>query len=172
MAEGLENSQLTVNGTIVMDNEERTVPIIWIEKDQGTVTGSGIEEYYATTETNNKEQTYYYSDEKYATTGIIESSDELLEALTNEDIDTVELTKDVVIETEEETLTLDKKITINGNGATIKSKLNITGNEVKIQDVKLNNTSNSYCENVVLDEVKMTGFDTGYSIQTFRSFFN
>lgn len=163
VAEGLENSQLTVNGTIVMDNEERTVPIIWIEKDQGTVTGSGIEEYYATTETNNKEQTYYYSDEKYATTGIIESSDELLEALTNEDIDTVELTKDVVIETEEETLTLDKKITINGNGATIKSKLNITGNEVKIQDVKLNNTVTVTGENVVLDEVEMTGFDTGYS---------
>lgn len=163
VAEGLENSQLTVNGTIVMDNEERTVPVIWIEKDQGTVTGSGIEEYYATTETNNKEQTYYYSDEKYATTGIIESSDELLEALTNEDIDTVELTKDVVIETEEETLTLDKKITINGNGATIKSKLNITGNEVKIQDVKLNNTVTVTGENVVLDEVEMTGFDTGYS---------
>ncbi len=164
VAEGLENSQLTVNGTIVMDNEERTVPVIWIEKDQGTVTGSGVEAYYATTETNNKEQTYYYSDEKYATTGIIETSDELLEAITNEDISTVELTKDVVIETEaEEPLTLDKKITINGNGATIKSKLNITGNEVKIQDVKLNNTVTVTGENVLLDEVEITGFDTGYS---------
>ena len=164
VAEGLSNGQLTVDGTIIMNNEERTVPVIWIEKDQGTVTGSGVDGYYATTETNNKEQTYYYSDEKYATTGRIESSDELLGALTNENIDSIELTKDAVIETEgKEPLALDKKITINGNGATIKSKLNITGNEVKIQDVKLNNTVAVTGENVVLDKVEMTGFDTGYS---------
>ena len=66
-AEGLKNSKLTVNGTITMTNEAKAAPVIWIEKDQGTVTGSGVEGYHITTETNDKDQTYYYSDESFAT---------------------------------------------------------------------------------------------------------
>ena len=66
-AEGLKKSELTVNGTITMTNEAKAAPVIWIEKDQGTVTGSRVEGYYITTETNDKDQTYYYSDESFAT---------------------------------------------------------------------------------------------------------
>ena len=66
-AEGLKNSELIVNGTIKMTNEAKAAPVIWIEKDQGTVTGSGVKGYHITTETNDKDQTYYYSDESFAT---------------------------------------------------------------------------------------------------------
>src|SRR5699024_9055029 len=91
---GLQNSTLTVTGTISMNNEERTVPVIWIEKDQGTVEGEGIANYYATTETNTKDQTYYYSNKEFATTAKVETTEEVdsvLEAIKNGTIDKVEL---------------------------------------------------------------------------------
>ena len=161
---GLQNSTLTVTGTISMNNEERTVPVIWIEPDQGTVTGSGVEGYYPTKETNDKNQTYYYSDQKFATTEIIETTEEvdnLLEAIANGDVDNVELSENVVIE-KSEPLTLDKSITINGNGATIKDEIQITGDNVKLENIKLENKVNVTGQNAVLDKIKMINFDMGY----------
>ena len=166
-AEGLQNSTLTVSGTISMNNEERTVPVIWIEPNQGTVTGSGIEGYYPTKETNDKNQTYYYSDQKFATTEIIETTeevDDLLEAIKDGTINNVELFENVVIE-KSEPLTLDKPITINGNGATIKDEIQITGDNVKLENVNLENKVNVTGQNAILDEIKMTNFDTGYDLE-------
>lgn len=164
-AEGLSKSELTVTGTISMNNEERTVPVIWIEKDQGTVEGEGIANYYATTETNTKDQTYYYSNKEFATTAKVETTEEVdsvLEAIKNGTIDKVELAENVVIE-KSEPLTLDKKVTINGNGATIKDELVISGNDVTIENVKLNNDVTVTGENAVLNEIAIKDFDTGYS---------
>ena len=162
---GLQNSTLTVTGTISMNNEERTVPVIWIEPNQGTVTGEGVADYHVTTETNSENKTYYYSSKEFATTQKVETTEEvdsLLEAIANGDVDNVELSKNVVIE-KSEPLTLDKPITINGNGATIKDSLNITGDNVTVKDVVLNNKVTISGDNAVLDEIEMTGFDTGYT---------
>lgn len=166
-AEGLEKSELTVTGTISMNNEERTVPVIWIEPNQGTVTGEGVADYYVTTETNSKNQTYYYSSEEFATTQKVETTEEvdsLLEAIANGDVDNVELSENVVIE-KSEALILDKPITINGNGATIKDEIQITGDNVKLENVNLENKVNVTGQNAILDEIKMTNFDTGYDVE-------
>lgn len=162
---GLQNSTLTVTGTISMNNEERTVPVIWIEPNQGTVTGEGVADYHVTTETNSENKTYYYSSKEFATTQKVETTEEvdsLLEAIANGDVDNVELSKNVVIE-KSEPLTLDKPITINGNGATIKDSLNITGDNVTVKDVVLNDKVTVSGDNAVLDEIEMTGVDTGYT---------
>ena len=162
---GLQNSTLTVTGTISMNNEERTVPVIWIEPGQGTVIGEGVANYYSTKETNTKNQTYYYSSEEFATTQKVETTEEvdsLLEAIESGTVNNVELSENVVIE-KSEALTLDKSITINGNGATIKDSLNITGDNVTVKDVVLNNKVTISGDNAVLDEIEMTGFDTGYT---------
>ena len=116
-AEGLENSELTVTGTISMNNEYLTVPTIWIEKDQGTVVGEGVADYYVTTETNNKNQTFYYSSEEIATVADVNNLEELNKALSISTVNTINL--NASIENIPSRIVIAKDITLNGNGHTL-----------------------------------------------------
>ena len=116
-AGGLNNSKLTVTGTISMNNEYLTVPTIWIEKDQGTVTGDGIANYYETTETNDKDQTYYYSSEKIATIAKVNNLEELNKALSISTVNTINLNAN--IENIPSRVVIAKDVTLNGNGHTL-----------------------------------------------------
>lgn len=116
-AGGLNNSKLTVTGTISMDNEYLTVPTIWIEKDQGTVTGDGIANYYATAETNDRDQTYYYSSKKIATIAKVNNLEELNKALSISTVNTINLNAN--IENIPSRVVIAKDIILNGNGHTL-----------------------------------------------------
>lgn len=84
-ADGLPNSKLTVTGTIEMNNEESTVPVVWVERNaddscQGKVIG--LDKYtQKVIKENGKNQVFFYSDAKYETTQRVSDSNELSEAL-------------------------------------------------------------------------------------------
>ena len=116
-AEGLEDSKLTVTGTISMKNEYLTVPTIWIEKDQGTVTGDGVANYYVTTKTNDKDQTFYYSSEEIAKVADVNNLEELNKALSISTVNTININDN--IENIPSRIVIAKDITLNGNEHTL-----------------------------------------------------
>ena len=167
-AEGLSNSELTVTGTISMNNEYLTVPTIWIEKDQGTVTGDGVANYYVTTETNDKDQTFYYSSEEIATIAEVNNLEELNKALSISTVDTINLNAN--IENIPSRVVIAKDVTLNGNGHTLSFVDTPSYATNEKQGIVLSKTQNAVLKDLVITlDAKQTvqTWDGVYGIQVY-----
>ena len=155
-AEGLNNPELIVaeGATIVNENESLSNPTIWEDGVDNCVTTNLIKMEDAK---EGADQNFYFNVLPIAD---VDNVADLEEAIKNENIEVINLTPEVIVE---EAINLNKKVTINGNGATLTEELNITGNDVTIKDVVINDKVTVSGENAVLDEIEITDVDTGYT---------
>ncbi len=165
-AEGLENAELTVTGTIVMDNEARTVPVIWIEPEQGTVTGAGVESYYSTTETNDKDQTYYYTSETVAQTMVVNNLDELKAAISNPTVKTVELNADILGISEK--ISIPQTITLNGNNHRLQFNT-ISKDESGVASALIILADNTVVNDLSVEMTAVAEWQGNYTIQVYNA---
>lgn len=155
--EGLGDPHLTVaeNATIVNTNESLSNPTIWEDGVDNCVTTNLIKMENAK---EGADQNFYFNVLPIAD---VNNAEDFEEAIKDENIEVINLTQDVTVEN---AITLDKKVTINGNGATLAKGLNITGNDVTIKDVVINDKVTVSGKNAVLDELEITNFATGSTV--------
>jgi|GEM_PF-1411418 len=149
--EGLSNSTLTVTGVLVNDTEAYGQPTIWLVKGQGTVTGAFVPKKTIEKQINESTtQTQYYTDaanavEPAAGVANVATIEALTEALSNQDITTINITRNISRITA--ALVADHAVTINGGGhkLTFTSDLNTQENGqrqgvlVEANNVTINN---------------------------------
>ena len=154
--EGLNNPELIVaeGATIVNENESLSNPTIWEDGVDNCVTTNLIKMEDAK---EGADQNFYFNVLPIAD---VDNVADLEEAIKNENIEVINLTPEVIVE---EPINLNKKVTINGNGATLAEGLNITGNDVTIKDVVINDKVTVSGENAILDEIEIKDVDTGYT---------
>lgn len=114
-AAGLSNSTLVVNGNVTMSNEEITRPVIWLEKDQGSITLSDNDMFVINDSVPTdmgKDQTYYYSDESVYKSINVGSIEQLTLANTIDDVEEITLVDDIDLPT---AVQITKKLTLNLN---------------------------------------------------------
>ena len=156
-AEGLNNPQLIVSegAKLVNENESLSNPTIWEDGVDNCVTTNLIKMEDAK---EGADQNFYFNVLPIAD---VNNAEDFEEAIKDENIEVINLTQDVTVEN---AITLDKKVTINGNGATLAKGLNITGNDVTIKDVVINDKVTVSGKNAVLDELEITNFATGSTV--------
>jgi hypothetical protein len=107
-AANLQNSALTVSGTLLNSTEAYSLPTIWTVNGQGTVTGGP-----STTSTAiNTSQTQYYINAANATTAIVNSASDFNAAMTRPDITTIQFGSDITTTSQ---LNVTRAVTIDGN---------------------------------------------------------
>ena len=129
-AEGLANSVLNVNGTILIEDESVGKPAIWIENGQGEVVlEEGIEFIQNTNVPTalGKNQTFYYTSDSVYENVEVTSADELLLAAALTEIKSIKLASDIDLETAVE---ITNKLTIDLNGHNLTVKNDTEGNGV------------------------------------------
>lgn len=138
--EVLSNSILNVTGDLVNTTERNGQPTIWLVNGQGTVEGNVPT--ISNTSINPDQTQYYLRANELETTADVADMQQLKEALANEEIETINLTEDIAEVSE--SITINRGVTINGNGHTIKfansvveSGIIVMSDHVTIVDLKV-----------------------------------
>lgn len=177
-AEGLKNSTLTLNGTVVMDDEAINKPIMWIEKGQGTIVNyEGI--YVANTAVPayaGKEQTFFYTSESVYNEMTVTTADELQTAMSLPFVQSIKLLDHIELST---ILEVKRDLILDLNGYTLTSfaeevlKVNGVNNTLKITNgnivaygsatlfVGTKEQDGKYNKLIIDENVKITGEEYG-----------
>ena len=154
-----QNQTSTLNvgdATLVNDTEAYGLPTIWTDGDENDGRLVVVTDMAYTMSVPGKEnQKQYYLDSSNFETVEVSEDVSLDDVLANEDVDTIYLPNDYT--STQGTLTIDRPVTIIGNGATITNEVTISGDNVTIQDVAFTDNLTVTGANTVLDEIEITG---------------
>ena len=157
-----ENGLLKVTGTITMTDEDSKKPVIWVEKEQGSV---NVEGYVSTTDMNDKDQTYYYSDEKYITDAKVDTLEELKSALVKTNIKNIIVVGDIT--GINETITATREVTIDGKGHKLQfAELARVNGVASGLVVSANNTE---VKNLTIEMTEKEKWQGNYALQVFNA---
>ena len=131
-----------------MDNESTTAPLIWVEKDQGSVVTEN--KYVITGETNKKNQTFYYSKADYVNVVRVSTLKEFEDAVANANVDTIRLDANITGITK--TVSVARTLTIEGEShkltfttlekvGEVASGLVLMANDIKVTDLTVEMTA-------------------------------
>ena len=145
------NAKLTVN-SINYTEERYAKPVVWVDAENlGTSTITGLENSRVI-----KGQVQYYLNSENLTKAVVTNESELLEALKDNNITTIELVSDIEITA---SVVISRDITINGNNKkisfannsiTIDVNSHVTVNNIQVEGNIINNG------NLDLNEVNVT----------------
>lgn len=125
----LQNSNLIIdNAKIIMNDETISKPVVWLEKNQGTVNGTTLIPNENIPTVAGKSQVFYYSNAKVFQNVEVSTYEELKFAMNCVEVENIKLLKDITIPT---VVVVNKTVTLDLNGHTIKNETDIWDEETK-----------------------------------------
>lgn len=137
----LPESTLFIEGMLLNSTESLNSPTVWVIDGQGSINLDRAGTPLTSKQIASRSQTYYYLNADLAVTAEVSTHAQLLAAIENDAIEIIKVTADIPNVTD--TITISRKVSLNGNGHTInftegiKDGLLVNANDVNIEDLKL-----------------------------------